>query len=255
MDMQARQLSWTLTAVLFGCSLIGAASALGQEQDGGVSLGVLAGVGLDDADSEESGRYIAVDVRLVRPLGDVLGGSAGRPFRGNRFEAAALRRRAADIGGSVGVGAGVTLGVEGNDTWPPPSTLDKAGKTGTALRAQNEGFLDHGGTLFGVADLLLVFPVLDNLQLIPFAGAGPFRTLENDSSDESRYTVARQWGLVLDYGVEVAFSFGPADLRVQYRRFRYQTDEVGYVVGGRSFSQEIDPIQTSALLVGLGINF
>ena len=261
-NANARQLRWASYLFLSGCLLLLATPALGQrfapdnggEGNGGVSLGVLAGFGLNDADSEESGRYFAADVRLVRPLGDVLGGDRNGQGGFGYTETAALRRRAPDTDG-LGVGAGATLGVEDRDIFPEGSDLGKAGKVGSASQVQRDGFLDRGGTLFAVVDLLLVFPVTENVQLIPFAGAGPFRTIESDSPDEGQYTLEKRWGLVFDYGLEVAFGLGPADLRVQYRGFRFQIDEVGYIVNGESFSVESDPINTSALFVGLGINF
>lgn len=259
MNANTRQLSWAPIALLFGCLLWSTTPVFGQrfvpdddEANGGVSFGVLAGIGLNDADAENSGRYLAADVRLVRPIGSLLRGSSGqRGFK--RFETATLRRQ--DTGGSVGAGAGATLALEGRDIFPEEPDLDRARKVGSASQVQEGGFLDRGGTLLAVVDLLLVFPVTEKIQLIPFAGAGPFRTIESNSPDEGQYTLAKRWGLVLDYGLEIAFALGPADLRVQYRGFRFQIDKVDYVLNGQSVSVESDPINTSALFVGFGVNF
>ena len=253
---------WSPIPLLFGCLFLAAAPASGQDQefpnveegDGGVSFGVLAGFGLNNADSGESGRYYAADVRLVRPIGSLFGSSNRR--RGfKRFEAAALRRRGPDVGSSTGLGLGATAAVEDRDIFPEEPDIGKAGKADVASQAQENGSFDRGGTLLAVVDLLLVLPVTERIQLIPFAGAGPFRTIENDSPDAGQYTLEKRWGLVLDYGLEVAYALGPADLRVQYRGFRFQVDGVGYIVNGESLSVESDPINTSALFVGLGVNF
>ena len=272
MDTHARQPSWISTAVFLGCLLWSTTPALGQEEEepvqqipirdsipadedeeanGGVSFGVLAGIGLND--SEQRGRYLVADLSFVRPIGILFGGGDRR--RGfERFGTAALRRQRVEAK-VISAGARESMTAEDRDIFPPPSDLDKAGKADVASQAQENGFFNHGGTLLVMTDLLLVFPVTEGVQFIPFAGLGPFRTLENSSPAEGEYTLGKRWGLVLDYGLEGAFELGPVDLRVQYRRFRFQVDEVRYVVEGESFSEESDPINTSALLVGLGINF
>ena len=266
MNANARPLRWTLAATLLGCLLWTAAPALSQtpgedfdvpdeegEANGGLSLGVLAGVGLNNGDSEEAGQYLAIDLRLVRPIGSLFGGGSGvqRGFR--RSEATTLPRRTADVDG-LGVGASVTLGMERTDTWSPP--LPPGSKNAASTSRQEASVLDHGGTLFGTIDLLLVPPVPGRLQLIPFAGVGFSRILEGDTPEESnRYTLAEQWGLVFDYGLELEIPVGALDVRAQYRAFRYQVDELEYLGVEEAFVEEVDPVNASALLLGVGINF
>ena len=273
MDANARRLRRIPLTLFCGCLLLSATPALAQEDDpvqqgpvprdtvivpkgnGGVSLGVLAGVGLNNADAEEAGRYVVADMRFVRPLSSLFGGGSDvrRGFKHYDNTLAPRRRRLET--NSVSGGAEVSAGVETNDTWKRPKRPDPDERS-ASKSAQDEPALDHGGTVFGVVNLLLVFPVQDRFQLVPFAGVGAYRILEGEVPEEpDHYALAGRWGLVFDYGLELIIPFGVLDVRAQYRGFRYQVDELEYMGVDESFKEEIDPVNTSALLVGIGINF
>ena len=277
MNANARRLRRIPIPLLFlGCLLWNAPPALGQdepvqqspsprvdtvrvkgEDNGGVSIGFLVGRGIDNADSKETGRYAIVDLRFVRPLRNLFGGGSDVRSGFKRYDNSLAPRRRRLKTNSVGGGAEGSAGVETDNIWTPPKRpRPDSEKRGVSNSAQDERTLDHGGTAFGIVNLLLVFPVQDRFQLVPFAGVGAYRILEGEKPEEpNHYALAGRWGFVFDYGLELIIPMGALDIRAQYRGFRYQVNELEYIGVDESFKENIDPFHISALLVGVGINF